>query len=136
MIVRALLEANLSFPISISQPISPYQLDTMLEVDISIPHYESKTTNFSLSLLLLLSTPLLVCSWVLRPKQNVSHTDYNHEFQPKIDIFLEFKSLSQIKTKDSPLGIKNKRFSIEARLGEYSTQQDLSRFEYNIDQIS
>lgn len=62
--------------------------------------------------------------------------NYNHKFQPEIDPFLEFKSSSQIKIKGRPSDVKNKRSSIKARLGENSTWKDISRFEYNIDQIS
>ena len=83
-----------------------------------------------------LSTPLSVCSRVLQPEQDTSHADYNHEFQPEIDPFLEFKSPSQIKTKGRSPGAKNKRSSVEAGLGENSTRRDLSRFEHNVDQTS
>ncbi len=50
---------------------------------------------------------------------------------------MEFKSLSQIKTKSRPLSAKDKKSSIvEAKLGESSTCRDPSRFEHDIDQTS
>ena len=136
VVARAPLEANSSFPISTPRPISPYQLDTIPEVDIPTPHCESETISSPLSSLPLLSTPLSVRSRVLQPEQDISHADYNHEFQPEIDPFLEFKSPSQIKTKGRSPGAKNKRSSVEAGLGENSTRRDLSRFEHNVDQTS
>ncbi len=47
---------------------------------------------------------------------------------------MEFKFPSQIKTKSCPPGTKNKRSSVEARLGKNSTWRNLSRFEHDIDQ--
>ena len=49
---------------------------------------------------------------------------------------MEFKSLSQIKTKGRPPGAKNKRPNIEAGLEENLTWRDLSRFEHDVDQTS
>ncbi len=135
MVAYIPLETNLFFLINIPQPISSYQLNTMPEVDIPILHCELKTASLFLSLLLFLLTLLpAVCSWIFWPEQNISHVDYNHEFQSKIDLFLEFKFLSQIKTKGRPPNAQNKRFNIEADLGENSTWQNSSKFEYDIDQ--
>ena len=148
---RAPLEANLSvqtplaspsalelpFPINTPRPVSPYQLDTMPEVDIpqATPNRESETASSALSSPPFLSTPLSVRSRVLRPELG-SHTDYNHEFQPEINPLLEIKSPSQIKTKGRPPGAKNKkRSSAEPELGESSTRRDPSRFEHEAGQI-
>lgn len=61
--------------------------------------------------------------------------DYNHEFQPNINLFLKFKSPFQIKIKSRLWGVKNKkRFNVKIRLEKSSTQQDRSRFEYELDE--
>ena len=151
IVQHTLLEANLSvqiplaslfalelpFPINTPWLVSPYQLDTMPEVDIpqAILNYESETASSVLSSPPFLSTFLLVCSWVFRPELG-SHTNYNHEFQPEINPLLEIKSTSQMKTKGHPLGAKNKkRSSAEVELGESSTRRDPSRFEHEAGQI-
>ena len=72
----------------------------MPKVDIlqTTPNCESETASSALSSSPFLSTSLLVCSRVLQPELS-SHTDYNHEFQPEINLLLEIKFPSQMKTK-------------------------------------
>ncbi len=65
VVIRTLLKANLSVPISIPQLISPYQLDTIPEVDILTPHCKSEIASLSLFSLLFLSTLLLICFQIL-----------------------------------------------------------------------
>ena len=57
---RAPLEANSSFPVNTPRPISPYQLDTVPEVDIpqTTTNRESETASSPLSSPPFLSTPL------------------------------------------------------------------------------
>ena len=93
------LEANLFFLISTLWPILPYQLDTIPEVDIPKPYCKSKTTSLSLSLLLFLSTLLLICFQVFQPKQDTSYANYNHEFQPEIDLFWNLNYHLRLKLK-------------------------------------
>lgn len=84
----------------------------MPKIDILLAtlNHKSKTASLALFSPLFLSTLLSICSWIFRLKLG-SYTNYNHEFQPEINLFLEIKSPSQIKTKSCLLGIKNKKRS-------------------------
>ena len=128
---------RLSFSINTPRLISFYQFDIMSEVDIPQArlNHKSETASSILFSLSFLSTLLSIYSQVLQPKLD-SHTDYNHEFQLKINLFLEIKFLSLIKTKSYFLSAKNKkRISVEIELGKSLTCRNHLRFKYKANQI-
>lgn len=101
------------------------------------PNCELEIASSLLFSLLILSTFLSVYSGVIQSKQDDRHTDYNLEFQTEIESFLEFKSLSQVKTKVWLSCAKNIKMSgIEAEIEESLNRWDLSKFEHEVDQKS